>query len=81
MLYLKASEYSRNDRKAFADLFGAASQVVLREFASIEEVAALPFNELVEFIDRIGKRHFPDPEDARKLHRLARDSYPLSAAL
>lgn len=82
ILYLKASEYSREDRQAFANLFGAASRAVLLEFASIEEVAALPFEELVEFIDRKGKRHFADPaENARKLQRLARDSYHLPEAL
>jgi transposase len=82
ILYLKASEYSRNDRQAFANLFGAASRAVLQEFVSIEEVAALPFDELVEFIDRHGKRRFSDPADnARKLQRLALDSYLLSDAL
>jgi len=82
ILYLKASEYSREDRKAFADLFGAASRAVLQEFVSIEEVAALPFDELVEFIDVHGKRHFPDPaENARKLQRIAQDSYHLPEAL
>jgi transposase len=81
-LYLKASEYSREDRKAFADLFGATSRAVLQEFASIEEVAALPFDELVEFIDRLGKRRFPDPADnAHKLQRLAQRSYHLPEAL
>lgn len=81
-LYLKASEYSRDDRQAFTDLFGATSRAVLQEFASIEEIAALPFDELVEFIDVHGKRHFPDPaENARKLQRIAHDSYPLPEAL
>jgi len=82
ILYLKASEYSRDDRKAFSHLFGAASQAVLQEYASIEEVAALPFEDLVEFIDRRGKRRFADPADnARRLQRLAQDSYPLPEAL
>jgi transposase len=81
-LYLKASEYSRDDRRAFADLFGATSRAVLQEFVSIEEVAALPFDELVEFIDRLGKRRFPDPADnAHKLQHLAQCSYHLPEAL
>jgi transposase len=55
---------------------------VLQEFASIEEVAAMPFEELVEFIDIKGKRRFPDPtENARLLQQVARDSYPLPEAL
>ena len=82
ILYLKASEYSRDDKQAFSDLFGAASRAVLQEFASVEEIAALPFEELVEFIDQIGKRRFPDPtENARRLQRIAQDSYHLPEIL
>jgi transposase len=76
ILYLKASEYTRLE--PFANVFGAASRAVLREFASIEDIAAIPFDELVEFIDVKGKRRFPDPQDnARKLQQVARDSYRL----
>lgn len=82
ILYLKASEYSRKDRQAFADIFGAASRAVIQEFASVEEIAALPFDELVEFIDEHGKRNFPDPtQNAHKLQRIAHDSYHLPEAL
>ena len=82
ILYLKASEYSREDRKAFSDLFGVASRAVLQEFASVEDIAALPFDELVEFIDVHGKRRFADPADtARKLQHLAHDSDHLPEAL
>jgi transposase len=81
ILYLKASDYTHPDKQPFANVFGAASQAVLQEFASIEQVAALPFDELVEFIDLKGKRRFADPADnARKLHQIAQDSYPLAAA-
>jgi len=38
ILYLKASEYSNDDKQAFSNLFGAASRAVLQEFASMEEV-------------------------------------------
>jgi transposase len=82
ILYLKASEYSRRDKPAFSNLFGAASRAVLQEFASIEEIAAMPFDELVEFIDRLGKRRFADPtENARRLQQIAQDSYHLPEAL
>ena len=80
ILYLKASEYTHI--KPFSNLFGAASRAVLQEFASIEEIAALPFQDLVEFIDRKGRRRFPDPaKNARRLQRVARDSYHLPEAL
>jgi transposase len=82
ILFLHASEYSHPEKRAFAELFGVASQAVLSEFASIEEVAALPFAELVEFIDKAGKRRFPEPEqNAKKLLQLAQDSYRLPEGL
>lgn len=82
ILYLKASEYSREDKQAFSNLFGAASRAVLQEFASMEEVAALPFDELVAFLNKQGRGHFADPEQtAHQLQRIAQDSYPLPEAL
>jgi len=82
ILYLKASDYTHPDKQPFANVFGAASQAVLQEFASIDQIAAMPFEDLVEFIDLKGKRRFADPADnARKLHQVAHDSYPLPAAL
>jgi transposase len=82
ILYFKYSEYSRKDKKPFSDLFGATSRAVIQEFASIEQIAAIPFAELVEFIDRKGKRRFPDPTtNARKLQRVVRDSYLLPQAM
>lgn len=79
VLYLKASEYTHPDQQPFANVFGAASRAVLTEFASLEQVAAMPFDELVDFIDYKGKRRFADPSDnARKLRRVAHDSYRLS---
>jgi len=80
VLYLKASEYTRI--KPFSDTFGAASQAVLKEFSSIEEIAAIPFDQLMEFIDSKGKRRFPDPvENTDKLKQVARDSYHLPEAM
>ena len=82
MLYLKASEYSNGDQQPFANLFGAASRAVIQEFASMDEVAAMPFDELVEWIDQRGKRHFANPEDnAKRLQVAAKESYPLNETL
>ena len=82
ILYLKASEYSNDDKQAFSNLFGAASRAVIQEFVSMEEVATLPFDELVTWLDEQGKHRFPDPaENAKRLQQIARDSYPLSEAL
>lgn len=80
VLYLKASDYTR--LAPFANVFGAASRAVLQEFASLEDIAALPFAQLVEFVDVNGKRRFPDPaENARKLQQVAQNSYALPEAL
>jgi transposase len=82
VLYLKASEYANTDKKPFSDLFGVASRAVIQEFASMEEVAAMPFDELVEWIDQQGKRRFANPEDnAKRLLLVAQESYPLAEAL
>ena len=80
ILYLKASEYGR--LKPFGNLFGAASRAVLQEFSSLEEIAAMPFDELVEWLDMRGKRRFANPQDnASTLQQVARDSYLLPDAL
>jgi hypothetical protein len=42
LLYLKASEYTRQDLQPFSNVFGAASRAVLKEFAPIEEIAGVP---------------------------------------
>lgn len=88
-LYLKASEYTRKDgkkpyqdKRPFSNSFGATSRAVIQSFSSIEEIAALPFDDLVEFIDHHGKRRFADPsETARKLLQVAHNSYPLPESL
>jgi transposase len=82
VLYLKASEYANTDKKPFSNLFSVASRAVIQEFASMEEVAAMPFDELVEWIDQQGKRRFANPEDnAKRLLLVAQESYPLAKAL
>jgi len=80
ILYLKASEYGR--LKPFGNLFGAASRAVLQEFTCLEAIAAMPFDELVEWLDVRGKRRFADPHhNARTLQQVAHDSYRLPHAL
>jgi len=79
-LYLKASEYTH--LKPFSDTFGATSRAIVQDYPSIEAIAAIPLEQLVEIIDVKGKRRFANPEDnARKLQAVATDSYPLPDAL
>ena len=74
ILYLKASEHPRKDgdkphedQRPFSNVFGAASRAAIQAFASIEEIAALPFDELVAFIDGKRRGRFADPaENARR---------------
>ena len=76
LVYLQASEYTVDP--AFSNPFGKTSQAVLKEFPSLETVAAMPFDELVEWLDVIGKHRFANPADnARRLQRIAQDSYQL----
>jgi len=75
-LYLKASAYTR--LQPFADTFGATSRTIIRDYSSLEELAALPVDDLAETIDRLGKGRFADPlHAAQTLQEVARQSYPL----
>lgn len=78
LVYLKATDYTDKKKRPFSDTFGATSQAVLRQFATLDEIAAMPFDELVEWLDVKGKRRFPNPEEnARKLQQVAVDAYRL----
>ena len=82
ILYLKYSEYTLKHKRPFSDIFGAASRAVIEEFASIEDIAALPFDDLVEFIDAKGKRRFANPDhNAQRLQQVAHDSCRLPEIL
>jgi transposase len=78
-LYLKASEYTHI--QPFANTFGATSRTVIRDY-SMEQIAALPLDDLAETLDALGKRHFADPRlTACSLQAVAHKSYPLPEAL
>jgi len=79
-LYLKASAYTH--LQPFGNTFGATSRTIIREYSSMEEIAALPLGDLAETIDRLGKRRFADPlQAAQTLQEVARQSYPLPELL
>jgi transposase len=80
LVYLQASDYTL-DPPVFSNFFGQTSQAVLKEFPSLETIAAMPFEELVEWLDVKGKRRFAQPEDnARRLQQIAETSYRLPEA-
>jgi transposase len=73
-LFLKFSEYQNLD--PFADTFGAASQAVITDYLTVDEVVATPLEELAKFLAKEGRYHFPNPQAiAAVLQRAARDSY------
>ncbi len=81
LIYLKATDYTHKEKRPFSDTFGATSQAVLRQFATLAEIANMPFDDLAEWLDVKGKRRFPNPEDnARKLQQVAADAYHLPEA-
>jgi transposase len=73
-LFLKFSEYQNLD--PFSDTFGAASQAVLTDYLTVDEIVATPLEELAQLLAKEGKNHFPSPEAvAAVVKRAAQDSY------
>lgn len=76
LIYLFASEYCRI--KPFSDTFGVTSAHILIEYPDISVIADIPLDSLVSTFDTVSKGSFKEPEkNARKLHQVAQDSYPL----
>ena len=79
-LFLKFSEYQNLD--PFSNTFGAASQAVITDFLTVDEIVAAPLEDLVSLLAREGKNRFPTPETiAVVIKRAARDSYRLHPGL
>jgi hypothetical protein len=73
-LFLKFSAYRQV--KPFSDHFGATSQAFLSEFFSVDEVANIGVEELMNFVIKHGKNHFPKPEEVvNELKQVAHQSY------
>jgi len=79
-VYLKLSAYSLE--QPLADTFGAASQVILTDYLTPDEIAAAPLEELARVVAREGRGKVADPRAvAEALHRAARRSYRLPARM
>jgi len=77
-LYLKCSDYTL----VFQNKLGATSLAVMEEFESIETLAEISLDELVEFLVYHGKNRFDNPEAvAKELRKAARSSYRLPKAM
>jgi hypothetical protein len=79
-LFLKFSEYQNLD--PLSNTFGAASQAVLTDYLTVDEIVATPLEELAQLLAKEGRNHFPSPESiAAAIKRAARDSYRPHPAL
>lgn len=74
-LFLKFSDYTV---VPFSNKLSATSLAVIGEFESVEEIAEMPLDKLVDFLVMHGKNRFDDPQDvAKALQKAARSSYRL----
>ena len=79
-LFLKFSGFCQE--RPLSDPFGAASNALLTEFLSVDEIAQMPVEDMTDFLVDKGKNHFPDPEAvARAITRAAKNSYRLNKCL
>jgi transposase len=81
-VYLKASEYTLAGTAAFGKPFSPTSVKLLSEFATLDELAAMPLEDLAAWLEQQGRGSFADVErTAQKLHQITRDSYRLPSPL
>jgi hypothetical protein len=81
-VYLKASEYTLAGTAAFDKPFSPTSVKLLSEFATLDELAAMPLEDLAAWLNQHGRGSFADVErTAQKLHTITRDSYQLPSPL
>lgn len=74
-LFLKFSDYTV---VPFSNKLSATSLAVMEEFESVEEIAEMPLDKLVDFLVMHGKNRFDDPQAvAKALQKAARSSYRL----
>lgn len=79
-LFLKFSSFSQV--KPFSNSFGKTSLAIINDFFSIDEIANLSLEDLVDFIVKQGKNRFDNPEQiAEAVKKAARESYRLRPAL
>lgn len=79
-LFLKASAYGR--LMPFANIFGTTSGLVLTQYPTLDELAALPVAKLTELLHELSGHHLPDPaRNAAKLKQVAEESFVLPDGL
>ena len=77
-LYLKCSDYTL----VFDKKLSATSLAVMEEFESIEDLAEIPLDKLVDFLIEHSRNRFDDPTAvAKELQKAVRSSYRLPKAM
>jgi hypothetical protein len=75
-LFLQSSAYRRV--APFSDLWGATSRRILSQQHSIDDLAALPIDQLAEQLVQLSGRRLPNPyNNAHKLQQVAGESFGL----
>ena len=79
-LFLKASAYRR--LQPFSDLFGVTSRLILSQQPSLDQLAALPVENVAAQLHELSGHHLPNPHsNAQKLRQVARESFVLPPTL
>jgi len=77
-IYLKFSEFGKPDFKLTSDKWSHTAVSVLEEFSSPEDIVNSSLEDMVEFIIKVSKNRFSNPEDiAKLLKKAAKASYRL----
>ena len=80
ILFLKFSGLCQN--KVFGNNFGATATDLFDEFLTLDDIADLPLDELVDFMVEHGKELFSDPKaTATALKNAVRKSYRINASV
>lgn len=75
-LFLKFSSLAQE--RIFSDTFGATSSSLIEDFFSVDEIAYMTIEDLVDFIAKKGRGRFKNPEAlAKAVQKAARSSYRL----
>lgn len=79
-LFLKFSSFS--SLSPFSNTFGKTSMAIITDFFSVDEIADIPIEKLVDFIIQQGKNRFQNPQEiADTVKQVARESYRIRPAL
>ena len=80
VLFLKFSSLRQSD--IFSNTFGAASLAIINDFMTVDEIAARPLDDLIDFLVDKGNSHFTDPvKSAKQLKEAASKAYRLHSDL